>query len=97
MPIEYHPEADDEYSEALDYLAARSPDAADRFERAVDQLAVHIARRPGGYPRDDEPGVRSAAVPGFPYALKYREADGLVVVLAVAHARRRPGYWADRV
>lgn len=33
----------------------------------------------------------------FPFALPYLVLEELVVVLAVAHVRRRPGYWLQRV
>ncbi len=33
----------------------------------------------------------------FPFALPYLMLEELVVVLAVAHVRRRPGYWFQRV
>lgn len=34
---------------------------------------------------------------GFPFLLIYRETAASVEILAVAHGRRRPGYWRDRV
>jgi len=34
----------------------------------------------------------------FPYLIYYRVVtDSLILVYAVAHARRRPGYWLGRV
>jgi hypothetical protein len=33
----------------------------------------------------------------FPFALPYLVLEELVVVLAIAHVRRRPGYWLKRV
>ena len=43
------------------------------------------------------PGIRKYVLRKFRYALIYAlENDGLVI-LAVAHASRRPGYWVDRV
>jgi toxin ParE1/3/4 len=36
-------------------------------------------------------------VPRFPYALIYAVEERRVFVVAVAHFRRRPGYWRDRV
>jgi plasmid stabilization system protein ParE len=44
-----------------------------------------------------EPGIRRALFKGFPYALHYMLHDDHVYVLAVAHQRRRPGYWRDRI
>ena len=41
--------------------------------------------------------IRRAIFKVFHFDLIYREADGLVQVLAVAHHRRRPGYWTERL
>jgi hypothetical protein len=33
----------------------------------------------------------------FPFAIVYVELDTEVLILAVAHGKRRPGYWRERV
>ena len=97
MPVDFHPEAAEEADEASAWLAARSPAAADRFNDELELLTRRIGRRPAGYPvAEEDARFRSAAMTVAPYSLKYREIDGGVQVLAVAHARRRPGYWRDR-
>jgi hypothetical protein len=40
--------------------------------------------------------VRRILVHGFPYSLIYLERARTVWILAVAHHRRRPGYWRRR-
>jgi toxin ParE1/3/4 len=42
------------------------------------------------------PDIRKVSLRGFPYSVVYREVDSVVQVLAVAHHRREPGYWARR-
>lgn len=44
-----------------------------------------------------EPVVRSKGVSGFPNRIVYFVHDDLLVIVAVAHAKRRPGYWRERV
>ncbi|MCP4594404.1 MAG: hypothetical protein GY842_27045 [bacterium] len=41
--------------------------------------------------------VRRASLSRFPYALVFIELDEEIRVLAVAHDKRRPGYWLDRL
>jgi plasmid stabilization system protein ParE len=41
--------------------------------------------------------VRKLAFHRFPYFLVFVERDGACIVLAVAHAARRPGYWKARL
>jgi toxin ParE1/3/4 len=40
--------------------------------------------------------VRFLPVHGFPYRVVFLHEPEVIVVLAVAHSRRRPGYWRDR-
>jgi plasmid stabilization system protein ParE len=62
---------------------------------------VLIATRPASFPRllDMPPDleIRRTLLPRFPYAVVFIELGGEVRVLAVAHAKRQPGYWLDRV
>ncbi|WP_084184772.1 type II toxin-antitoxin system RelE/ParE family toxin [Desulfonatronum thiodismutans] len=41
--------------------------------------------------------VRRSLVSRFPYSLFYRVDPDEVIVLAVAHQRRRPAYWLGRL
>jgi toxin ParE1/3/4 len=43
------------------------------------------------------PDIRRVTLHSFPFDLVYRERQGQVQVLAVAHRRREPGYWVGRV
>ena len=101
-PVEarLHPAAEEElqaaalwYEEQLPGLGARFLDAV---AGAVGQIEVFPAagsplpRRVRGHL------LRRRLVAEFPFALVYLEHGGLLTVLAVAHARRRPGYWRGR-
>jgi hypothetical protein len=33
----------------------------------------------------------------FPFVIIFREAAVRIEILAIAHGRRRPGYWRDRL
>jgi hypothetical protein len=41
--------------------------------------------------------VRRALLPRFPYALVFLELQAEIRVLAVAHAKRHPDYWLNRL
>jgi plasmid stabilization system protein ParE len=78
------------------WYARRSLQALTRFQDAVEEAVERIASAPHRWPvfgRD----YRSVRAGRFPYILYYRMIDpGRVLVVAVAHARRRPGYWSRR-
>ena len=44
-----------------------------------------------------EPEIRRCLFARFPYSLIYGIEDEAIVVIAVAHARRSPRYWVDRL
>lgn len=49
----------------------------------------------GGGPAAD--GLtRRVLVPGFPYQVLYRMRLDEIVIVAVAHLKRRPAYWRGR-
>ena len=41
--------------------------------------------------------LRRTLVPGFPYGLLYSVEPERILIVAVAHLSRRPGYWKSRV
>lgn len=67
-----------------------------RFLRAVGDAEARIARNPRTFPLL-EGELRRCIVRGFPHSLLFRLDDDGVLVVAVAHHRRRPGYWRRRV
>jgi hypothetical protein len=42
-------------------------------------------------------GTRNLLLHRFPFAVVYRELPAAIQFLAIAHGRRRPGYWKSRV
>jgi hypothetical protein len=62
----------------------------------VDRILETIASQPERYGWFDD-DFREAGLLRFPYSVVYRvEASGDVLVMAVAHASREPGYWQGR-
>lgn len=68
-----------------------------RFLAAIDVALVRIASAPLSFPLLRPPHIRSAKVAGFPYRIVFLVLEEDVRVLAVAHGRRRPGYWRRRL
>lgn len=93
--VEFHPEAAAEFDAALDYYRAARGGLAERFLAAVRASTdVAIASPDAGHAL---PGsVRRLLIRGFPYAVLYAAESERIYILAVAHTRRRPGYWRPR-
>jgi plasmid stabilization system protein ParE len=93
--VRFHPEAQAEYQAALAWYHARSQQAADRFEAEVERVLGSVAANPAMFPLyDDE--HRFATLRRFPFSVVYQVLPDGVCVIALAHSRRRPGYWQGR-
>ena len=101
LGFEFHPEARAELFADVEWYDAREPDLGLRFETAVREAVDAAVEAPSAWSVwlgwEREPVVRSKGVNGFPYRVVYFVADDLVRIVAVAHTRRRPGYWRERV
>lgn len=92
----FHRLAAREFRTACRWYAQRSADLEQAFRDAIDGAAQKIADSPRLWPsfRTRYRWVRTRR---FPYLLYYSILDAdRVLVLAVAHSRRRPGYWVKR-
>jgi plasmid stabilization system protein ParE len=95
MAVIFHRLATAEFVAARRWYARRGRSVEARFVAAVEGAVQVIETKP-------ETGVifedryRWVRVRRFPYLLYYATTDGSAVVYAVAHARRRLGYWIRR-
>lgn len=81
---------------AARYYEERQQGLGDEFLNEVGRAVAFAADRPlAGTPIGD--GLRWVLTHRFRYAIIYREAEVGIDILAVAHLRRRPGYWRNRV
>jgi plasmid stabilization system protein ParE len=76
-------------------VSGRSAVAAQAFALEIDPAIKSIADTPERWPEATR-GERRFILPRFPYSILYRIRSDAVFVVAVAHQRRRPGYWRDR-
>jgi plasmid stabilization system protein ParE len=78
-------------------VEARSPKAAGAFVDELDAALERIAESPLRH-RTYVAGTRRYLMLRFPFFVVYRidvDAD-LIQIVAIAHAKRRPGYWRSR-
>ena len=95
MRVSFHPRARDEVEEVQAWYEDRSLLAAAGF---LHELSVAV-RRIGAAPRRyqvAEHGTRRILLERFPFSIHYRVNEDEIVVVAVAHQKRRPEYWSSR-
>jgi hypothetical protein len=91
----FHPEAQAELVAAAHYYEEQRSGLGDDFLTQVEQaLAVALQYPSSGTPLGS--GFRWVLTQRFRYAVVYREIENGIIVIAVAHLRRRPGYWRKR-
>jgi plasmid stabilization system protein ParE len=93
--IRFHEFALDEVSAAERYYSSRSVSLGLEFIDALD----HALARLRAFPESGAPhlrGTRRLLLERFPFAVIYTLEENHVVIVAVAHQRRKPGYWRRR-
>lgn len=92
-----HEVAEAEWREAVEYYEQRSPGLGrwlvDEISRALDR----IASVPRAFPRYKGKRVRKCVLSRFPYVVFFLEVGDVVWVTAIAHAKRHPDYWKNRL
>jgi plasmid stabilization system protein ParE len=95
--VVFHRIASKEYLRARRWYVKEGGDPlGERFCREVDTAVQQVAASPESYPVFRQ-HYRWVRLDHFPYLLYYHILDeSRVIVLAVAHGARRPGYWLRR-
>jgi toxin ParE1/3/4 len=94
--LEYLEEALEEAEAAAGWYADRSLTAAAGFSEEIDAAEEAIAEFPEAWPSFAH-GTRRYLLRRYPFSIVYRIGSGRILIVAVAHAHRRPGYWKSRV
>ncbi|MGH2583581.1 MAG: type II toxin-antitoxin system RelE/ParE family toxin [Dehalococcoidia bacterium] len=91
MRLIYHPDAEAELLEAVEFYSQRVPGLGDRFLRAFDAAITAIQAAPERW-RLVEGDVRRHLLRRFPYGIYYRVRRDEVYTLVVKHHSRHPDY-----
>ena len=97
--VRFHPEATDEAEGSVRWYNERVAGLGEDFRLELVVTVERIADAPLRWPLSTyDRRARRCLMPRFPYGVVYMmTAAGEVVVVAVAHLRRRPRYWAHRL
>jgi toxin ParE1/3/4 len=96
-PVVLHPEAEAEVEAAADYLEENRVGFGERFRAEVDTALRQIGATPTVFSEYQGGPIRRYLIRQFGYGVYFVEFDAAVYVIAVAHQRRRPGYWLGRL
>ena len=101
MRLELHPEARAELRSAALWYDERRTGLGDEFILETSAALDRIGDAPESHPawtgtRTAGSLIRKATIQRFPYVIAFEKHDQHLLVLAVAHVKRRPLYWLTR-
>ena len=82
--------------EAARYYESKSDGLGSEFIAEIERTIEVIRSHPGAAPIIRSP-IRRRLLNRFPFGLLYTIDDNYILILAVMHLRRRPGYWKARL
>jgi toxin ParE1/3/4 len=95
MIVRFHPLALKELSAAIAYYREISKTLAQRLLLAVEDARGKIVKFPEAWPPGPS-NTRHFLLSGFPYRVVYRICGGEIQIIALAHYKRKTGYWRRR-
>lgn len=85
-----------ELQDIFEYYETESQNLGRRFIREFRRGIKRILQFPYAWPTI-ESNVRKCTLKKFPFHIIYAVTDELIMILAIAHHRRKPDYWIDRL
>ncbi len=88
--------ARDELEESIEYYNGRREELGDEFAEEVESTIQRILEYPKAW-HPLSPRTRRCRTRRFPYGVIYQIREDVILIVAVMHLRRKPGYWRARV
>jgi toxin ParE1/3/4 len=95
-PFVFHPAAEKELDRAVDYYEERRKGLGLDLQSEVEKILRTIQKDSQRYPPYKSTDFRKASIKRFPYNVFFLELEDCIWIAAVAHHKRKPGYWSRR-
>ncbi|MCL4456545.1 MAG: type II toxin-antitoxin system RelE/ParE family toxin [Nitrospirae bacterium] len=95
-PVVFLPEAEQEMLEAAIYYESKSSGLGIDYLAEVERATKSVSDSPNTW-SVVAGELRRRLVRRFPFGILYRIEPEEIVIIAVAHLRRKPGYWKERI
>ena len=96
IDIRLRAEAESDLTEAASWYEDQNPELGHRFLDQIELVFSAIKKAPRSYPIVHR-NIRRAMVSRFPFGVYFLIEPGLIIVIAIIHARRNPLRWKNRV
>ena len=94
--IVFDPDTKAEFLAAVQYYESCQSGLGRRFKIFVQSALQKVAKTPFQYRLIHAP-FRRYLLPKFPYAIIFSIEPDHIRIFAVAHTKRKPGYWLRRI
>lgn len=95
MKVRFLEAAQHELDEAVEYYNAEVPELGQAFLLETLAALERIRQFPNGW-HPLSPNTRRCRLRRFPYGVIYAATADEIIVLALAHLHREPGFWRQR-
>lgn len=92
--IDIHWRAEEEILSAITYYTDIDRDLGMDFDARIDAAIRQIVAKPEVHPPYLH-GTRRYLLKRFPFSVVYRLSESQIQIIAIAHRKRRPGYWRN--
>ena len=96
MRFKFHPAADAEFDQAVEYYEQCQSGLGLEFAEEVYATIARIVAYPEVWSQISS-STRRCLTNRFPYGIIYRIKDNRLHIIAVANLHRRPDYWTKRI
>jgi len=96
MKYSFHPEAEAEFVEAIEYYEERENGLGYDFAVEVYSAIERTASWPKAWPIIEQ-DLRRCLVKRFPFGIVYAKDQEEIFIVAVMHLHRDPDYWKHRL
>ena len=95
IPVIFDPDARLEFLSAVQFYEDCQKGLGQRFHSEVELGCKHITEAPFRYRTIKSP-FRRYLLQKFPYSIIYSIEPDHIRIIAVAHTKRKPNYWAEK-
>lgn len=96
MNIKFTKAAQIEFQDAIDYYNEQSSGLGQKFAEEVKKAIKRITRFVNSYTKFSE-NTRRSLLKRFPYGIIYSYDNEEVLIIAIMHLHRKPGYWKSNL
>jgi len=96
MNVEFTTEARADLFESAGYYEEREAGLGKRFRDEISRTLHTVSGSPYLW-RERASGYRRVNCPVFPYYVAYAIRNRSIVVVAIVHGARKPGFWHNRL